>query len=321
MVSENVTIAMSRTARLLEILISLQTSPRVTAATLAAEHGVSRRTMLRDLHALSEMGLPLAAAPGPHGGYSLMRDRRLLPLSLAPDEAIGIVLSYEAFLQYATSPFSEQSLSAVTKLRAALPPDIVRDMDRLRRHVAVVGAVRSIEAPLLPDVVRAALDGVYLQIQYDSRSGESERRIFPHGVYGAQGIWYCVCHDELRGRVLALRVDRIRALVRVEGLVPPPPVDLREWLRTAESGATDLVPFRARLTRVGARRLEVERIFGRITLDDRGEAIIEDQIPASEIDFYASQLLALADDVVVEAPYTLIEALRNRAASVVALYG
>ena len=66
--------------------------------------------MLRDLHTLSEMGVPLAATPGPYGGYSLIARRRLFPLSLNLDEAIGIILSYEALLQYTQSPFAEGSL-------------------------------------------------------------------------------------------------------------------------------------------------------------------------------------------------------------------
>jgi predicted DNA-binding transcriptional regulator YafY len=67
---------MSRTARLVELLVQVQTKPRFTAAELAEEFGVSRRTMLRDLAALSEMGIPLRATPGPGGGYSLPRGGR-----------------------------------------------------------------------------------------------------------------------------------------------------------------------------------------------------------------------------------------------------
>jgi predicted DNA-binding transcriptional regulator YafY len=53
----------SRTARLLELLVRVQTKPRFTAQELADEFGVSRRTMLRDLHALSVMGVPLRCSP------------------------------------------------------------------------------------------------------------------------------------------------------------------------------------------------------------------------------------------------------------------
>jgi predicted DNA-binding transcriptional regulator YafY len=77
--------------------------------------------MLRDLHALSEMGIPLRSTLGPGGGYSLPRGGRRLSPSLSMDEALALIVSYEALMCYPVSPFSPQSLSAVTKLRAALP--------------------------------------------------------------------------------------------------------------------------------------------------------------------------------------------------------
>jgi predicted DNA-binding transcriptional regulator YafY len=81
----------SRTTRLLELLVRVQTKPRFTAQELADEFGVSRRTMLRDLNALSGMGVPLCSTPGPGGGYSLPRGGRRLSPSLKVDEALGSV--------------------------------------------------------------------------------------------------------------------------------------------------------------------------------------------------------------------------------------
>jgi predicted DNA-binding transcriptional regulator YafY len=72
----------------MELLIRVQTKPRFTAAELAEEFGVSRRTVLRDLRALSEMGVPLRSTPGPGGGYSLPRGGRRLSPSLTVDEAM-----------------------------------------------------------------------------------------------------------------------------------------------------------------------------------------------------------------------------------------
>ncbi|MBV9279633.1 MAG: WYL domain-containing protein [Chloroflexi bacterium] len=311
---------MSRTERLLEILITLQTKSRFTVGDLAGEFGVSRRTMLRDLHALSEMGVPLAATPGPGGGYSLIRDRRLLPLSLSPDEAIGMVLSYEAFLQYAPSPFAAQSLSAVTKLRHALPGDVIRELDRVHQHVVVTEPVRSRPAPCLPDVLQAALDGVHLDIVYDSRSGVAERRIYPYGLYAAGGLWYCACHDYRRGEKISLRMDRFRSVQRAEGPERPPAVSVRDWLRATRGDPVPLLRLRARVTPSGAKNLELETLFGEIPLNERGEGTIDASIPESEVDYYASRLLTLGADLVVESPPALIQAIRRKAREIAALY-
>jgi predicted DNA-binding transcriptional regulator YafY len=170
---------LSRTARLLELLIRVQTKPRFTAAELAEEFGVSRRTMLRDLGALSAMGVPLRSTPGPGGGYSLPRGGKRLSPHLTVDEALALIASYEALLRYPVHPFSTQSLSAVTKLRAALPREVVAELDSMRRHVFVGGPARDYEAPLLGELLSAALDGAHLKVRYDSiGSGVTERVIF-----------------------------------------------------------------------------------------------------------------------------------------------
>jgi predicted DNA-binding transcriptional regulator YafY len=83
----------SRTARLLELLMKVQTKHRFTAAELAEEFGVSRRTMLRDLAALSGMGVPLRSTLGPGGGYSLSCGGRRLSPSVTVDEALALVAS------------------------------------------------------------------------------------------------------------------------------------------------------------------------------------------------------------------------------------
>jgi predicted DNA-binding transcriptional regulator YafY len=111
----------SRSARLLELLIRVQTKPRFTAAELAEKLGVSRRTKLRGLAALSRMGVPLRSTPGPGGGYSLPLGGRRLAPSLTVDEALTLIASYEALLMYPVHPFSTEGLSAVTKLRPPCP--------------------------------------------------------------------------------------------------------------------------------------------------------------------------------------------------------
>src|SRR5918997_5595330 len=248
----------SPTARLLELLVRVQTKPRFTAAELAEEFGVSRRTMLRDLHALSGMGVPLRSTPGPGGGYSLPRGGRRLSPSLTVDEALALIVSYEALLRYPDSPFSAQNLSAVTKLRAALPPDVVAELDRLRRHVALVEPVRDYEAPLLGELLRASLDEAHLKIAYDSiRSGVSERVVFPFGLYASQGFWYCACFDHKRGANVSMRADRFLSAERVGGFERPAHVPLERWPHDMGDADEEWAKVRARVTARGAKSFEL----------------------------------------------------------------
>jgi len=310
---------MTRTARLLALLIGLQTRPRFTVQELANEYTVSRRTMLRDLHALSELGVPLIATPGPGGGYALMRSQRLPPLSLTVPEALGILMSYEAFLRYASSPFASESLSAVTKLRATLPPDVLGELDRLRAHVAVITRTRYYAAPLLGDLLRAACEGVHLRVVYESLSGQTERVIFPFGLYASDGFWYCACYDHKRDMNLSLRADRFVSITDAHGYERPSHIPVADWLARVEHEDPHGLPLRASVTARGMKSFILQTLFAPIQPESDG-GVIEATIPCAEIEWYAAQLLSAGCEIVIESPPELIAAIRRQAEEIAARY-
>ena len=311
---------MSRTERLLELITRVRARGRFTVQEMADEFGVSRRTMLRDLHALSAMGVPLASIPGPGGGYSLPYPQRPVTLSLAADEALGLILSYEAVLRDAPSPFRAPSVSAIIKLRGALPPDVVRDLDRLRERVSVVGAERTYDAPFLADLLQAALDGAHLRVGYDSRRGPSERIIYPYGLVAGLGFWYCACYDDKRGVHAWLRADRIRSLERVEGREPPEAMTLGQWLRRPADTEQEMLTLRATITARGMKELDWSAVGGGLAEEEDGGGRIDLAIPASSLDFYARLFLRLGTETTVTSPVALIAVLRHEAEGILARY-
>lgn len=60
-----------RAARLLQLLLLLQNRGRLTSAQLASELEVSCRTILRDVDAMTEAGLPIIVYQGNQGGIEL----------------------------------------------------------------------------------------------------------------------------------------------------------------------------------------------------------------------------------------------------------
>ncbi len=84
-----------RASRLLQILLILQNRGRMTSARLARELEVTPRTILRDVDALTEAGLPMVVHPGFRGGIELGFDYRTRLTGLAADEAeaLGVLLA------------------------------------------------------------------------------------------------------------------------------------------------------------------------------------------------------------------------------------
>ena len=95
---------------------------------------------------------------------------------------------------------------------------------------------------------------------------------------------------------------------------------MREFLRTRETGGTDMLPLRARVTRQGAMSFELNSLFGEIPIGDDGTGAIEDEIPRSEIEYFADRFLTLGTDMIVGSPTELIAAIREKAMEVVKLY-
>ncbi|MEX0285751.1 MAG: helix-turn-helix transcriptional regulator [Paracoccaceae bacterium] len=121
-----------RAARLLQILLILQNRGRQTSVQMAEELEVSPRTILRDVDAMTEAGLPIIVHQGNQGGIELGFDYRTRLTGLARDEAqaLGLILS-------ASNPMIgalglEQ---AATRARAKLVESFP---DRTREHVSTM---------------------------------------------------------------------------------------------------------------------------------------------------------------------------------------
>ncbi|MEW7008590.1 MULTISPECIES: helix-turn-helix transcriptional regulator [unclassified Lentilitoribacter] len=116
-----------RAARLLQIMLLLQNRGRMTSLELSQELEVTRRTIMRDVDAMTEAGLPIVVLQGNQGGIELGFNYRTRLTGLAADEAMALAI----ILSKPIPELEELGLaSAANRARSKLVeslPDIVRE--------------------------------------------------------------------------------------------------------------------------------------------------------------------------------------------------
>ncbi|MCL2582585.1 MAG: WYL domain-containing protein [Streptosporangiales bacterium] len=315
-----------RASRLLSLLLLLQTRQRVTTAELAGRLEVSRRTVLRDVEALSAAGVPVYAERGRHGGIVLLPGSRLNASHLEPVEMEALVvagLDARQRDQLGLAGAHETATRKIEARRAAPEPGSSNESLRLADLIVVDNTAWLARPAAGADIGDLALDlrrRGRLEIRY-RRSAESRaaaRVVDPYGLASKSGRWYLVADSRGSGRLFAIeRLESYRCLAE--------PARLRagQTLGTVWAGLKDRVE-EAGAVAITA-RLEADQL-------DRARRIlgtrIQDVAPAAagwcrvtirypELEA-VRQLLQFADHIEIVAPPEARERLRELAADLAA---
>ncbi len=206
-----------RAARLVNLLLLLQTRGRMTADELARALEVSVRSVYRDVDALSAAGVPIYAERGPGGGISLVDGYRTRLTGLTTQEAEAL------FLSGLPGPAAALGLGTVMtatrlKVLAALPPELRNRATRVsqRFHLDAPGWFQQADEVNHLEVLAAAVwDSRRLEIDY-RRPGEEVvvRVIDPLGIVLKSGVWYLVAR--VAANIRTYRVSRVVAVRTLE---------------------------------------------------------------------------------------------------------
>ena len=127
---------MNRVDRLFAITLLLQNTDRVRAQDLADAFEISKRTVYRDIAALSEMGVPIISLPGE--GYELMEGFYLPLLIFTAAEAGALFLGAQMLLQQAEGRLPAEAKSALAKITAILPKDTLQHVEHLTEIISFI---------------------------------------------------------------------------------------------------------------------------------------------------------------------------------------
>ncbi|GAA3803480.1 MULTISPECIES: helix-turn-helix transcriptional regulator [Amycolatopsis] len=197
--------------RVLRLLALLQRRPSWTAAELAAELGVTDRSVRRDVERLRAVGYPVHATAGVGGGYQLGAGTRLPPLLLDDEEAIATAVSLRLASGGTVAGAGDAALRALAKLDQVMPPRLRAEVRAVHGATETLVAGIEIDAELLVTLARACRDAVRVRFRYSSRGSEDlERTVEPVRMVATNRRWYLMAWDLDRDDWRTFRLDRMR---------------------------------------------------------------------------------------------------------------
>lgn len=205
---------MRRADRLFQIIQVLRRSPRpITAAAIADELEVSKRTVYRDIADLIGQRVPITGEAG--FGYVLDGGYDMPPLMLSADEIEAIVLGAQWVAERSDEALSTAARDVVAKIAAVVP-------EHLRPFIETPAVgVKPVDVParrLDTTLVRAAIrSGSKLRLRYRTEADEeTERTIWPVVLGYSEATSLLVAWCELRQDFRHFRTDRMVAVELTE---------------------------------------------------------------------------------------------------------
>ncbi|WP_246066927.1 helix-turn-helix transcriptional regulator [Paenibacillus koleovorans] len=311
-----------KTKRLFELFMTVNTKRKFSVQELADEFGVSRRTILRDLQELAEIGVPLYSEVGAHGGYRVLREKTLPPIRFTEDEAVALFFAAQSLGQYLDLPFEESTVSALKKFYHYMPSEAKERIDSLRNRLLFRVPVQHKRTPHLKAYMTAALQQNVIRIVYDSESGASERDVQPIGVYAMGGLWYGPAYCFRSESFRMFRIDRVLDIAPPEQ--PRQPLDLSkhglaQWFDY--HNRKHEVKLEVRLTPKGVRRCQSDEwVSSDIAVQEDGSGVVLTTVDKQYMDWAVQYFMGFGEDARIVGPDYAVHMMKGKIETLRRLY-
>ncbi len=307
-----------RTERLLNLLFALMSSARpvpkhvlrdaIDAYRESPSDEAFERMFERDKDELRGMGVPVETVEGSDGvggieGYRVAAADYALPeVAFTADEIAVLGLAARVWEMASLGPAAQRALQ---KLEALGPGTVVDGPVGVETRISTAEP----SFPVLLEAVRSRRT-----VRFDYRkpgdAGAEPRVVQPWGVASRRGHWYLVGHDVGRDAARVFRLSRVTGQVALDGpadaYAVPSDVDVVAMIAASSPSTPTQV---ARVRVAPGRAHSLRRRATAVSQEDGAEVL---EIPYSDDEGLAAQLVGMGADVVVLGPVGLRDAVVRR---------
>jgi predicted DNA-binding transcriptional regulator YafY len=309
--------------RLLYILNMLRSRRNLNAASLAAECGVTERSIYRDIISLSEANVPIYY----DNGYKLATDNFLPPLNFTFEEYSCLRLAIDSCPLAGTAKYKQTLKRIKAKVEAGLSPQ-VRDRRRTSvdtTHIDIAAAQDLKRGEKFYALIEEAItENRCLKVSYESiDSGLSERVVEPYFIIFRRRAFYFVGYCRLRGDFRTFRIDRMIDVRAVdEHFMRRPDVNPRDYFEKSwEVFSGEPVNVAVRFTGRAARVISSGTHHPQESIEMVHPDEVLYRVTVSGLDEIQRWILGFGSEAVVVEPEELRESIGRIADGLQKIYG
>lgn len=203
-------IFISKVKKIFDMIMYVNNKRQFTAREIADAFDISIRTAHRYLLELSDMGIPIYTEQGKYGGYRVLENRLLPPITFNEEEAIAIYFTFQSLNYHTNLPFDIDVESVKRKLYMSFPDDSKRMIDMYLKYLKFWNPPKNIIEIDTKKLIHSCIENKIINFSYLSSKGKSDRKVVPFGLYTYKGDWFLPSYDIFKKSIRVFRVDRIK---------------------------------------------------------------------------------------------------------------
>ncbi|WP_243299037.1 helix-turn-helix transcriptional regulator [Bacillus litorisediminis] len=303
---------MKKSERLNQMLRFINQKQHFTLQDLMQEFQISKRTALRDIASLEELGAPLYTEYGRYGGYRLLNQMQLPPISFTSQEIYALYFALQALHSFSTLPFQIFFRSIHEKFINALSDNQRQEIERMQNRVSFRHTEQIKDSTHLEILLLAAVQNIVLKITYQHTHKKSTRHIHPIAIYAMKGYWYCQAYDMDKKVYRVFRCDRMTSVERTE---IQPLKELKDiTIQNAHSlwkPSEKAVPFKCLMSQTGIERFQQEHYPSMKLVREMENTYMVGTYEPDELNFMIKYLASYGKSIKIIEPIILKQYLRQ----------
>ncbi|MHA7582621.1 helix-turn-helix transcriptional regulator [Paenibacillus vandeheii] len=319
---------MKKSERMNQMLRFINQKQHFTLQDLMQEFQISKRTALRDIESLEEIGAPIYAEYGRYGGYRLLQQMQLPPISFNTSELHALYFAMQALRSFTNLPFQVSFRSIHEKFLSALSDNQRQDIERIQHRVSFRHTEQIRDSEHLEFLLMAAVQNIVIQITYQNIRSSSNphhssnpdklnprpsiRTIQPIALYAMKGYWYCQAYDLGKQAYRVFRCDRIISpqMTDIEPITHINELNLQD-AHSLWKPSEDAILFKCLINEKGIELFQQEQFPSMQLINDSGEMTLVGSYEAHELEFIIRYLASFGKSIKIMEPDILKESLRQ----------